>query len=73
MVQYVVNKWGVFTDVTVNQYWTLFGLYVWAKRLLQMNLCKRQYYLWQQLFAPILQTDKDLQLWTETEQNLLRL
>ena len=42
----------MFTVVTVNQYWSLFGLDYCATWLLQMNLCKHQYYFWQWLFAP---------------------
>ena len=69
----MVNKWGVFTVVSVNQYCSLFSLGYCATRLLQMNLCDCRYYLQRQLFGPKLMDRQRCTLWTETEKDLLRL
>ena len=63
-----VNKWGMLTVVTVNQYRSLFSVGICATRLLQMNLCKHQYYFWRWLFLPkLMERHKDAQMKTEQD------
>ena len=71
---HMVNKWSVLTVVTVNQYWSLFNLWLLCHTVFADELCKSQFYFFNGDSLRLnLWTDKDVQLWTETEHDLLRL
>ena len=59
----IVNKWGVFAVVSVNQYWLLYC------NAHQMEKASVSIIFLNGLSRTWLLTDKDLQLWTETEQD----
>ena len=67
----IVNKWDMFTVVTVNQYRSLLSIKVphgscrWICTSISTTFSNGQ-------FCAFLWTDKDLQLWTESEQDQLR-
>ena len=71
--QSIINKWGMFTFVTMNQYTDLYLVFLTViHSTCKWILASVSTTFYNSLCRAFLMTDKDVQWWTETEQDQSR-